>query len=128
VDYFIAQEMLEALRWVEFVRPGGTVLLSRQRVVPTSTVYGADQYPADDHVISTVKQVAGRVLLIDAHKVAEELGNTRVANSVLLGALSAQMDIPTSDWLSVIESRVPEKHIETNRRAFAAGREGKWEI
>ncbi len=30
VDYFVAQEMLEALRWIEFVRPGGTVLLSNQ--------------------------------------------------------------------------------------------------
>src|SRR3970040_449751 len=37
VDYFIAQEMLEALRWIEFVRPGGTVFLSRQQIVPTST-------------------------------------------------------------------------------------------
>jgi indolepyruvate ferredoxin oxidoreductase beta subunit len=128
VDYFVAQEMLEALRWIEFVRPGGTVLLSRQQVVPTSTVYSADQYPTDDHVISTVKQVAGRVLLIDARKVAEELGNVRVANSVLLGALSAQVDVPAIDWQSAIESRVPEKHVQANRNAFLAGREGKWEI
>ncbi|HET7091476.1 MAG TPA: indolepyruvate oxidoreductase subunit beta [Anaerolineae bacterium] len=128
VDYFIAQEMLEALRWIEFVRSGGTVFLSREQIVPTSTVYGADQYPADQHIVSVVKQVAGKVLLIDARKVAEELGNPRVANSVLLGALSAQIDTPAEDWLAVIESRVPQKHVETNRRAFYAGREGGWEI
>lgn len=128
VDYFIAQEMLEALRWIEFVKPGGTVLLSLQQIAPTSTVYGTDQYPADDHIISTVKQAAGRLLLIDARHTAEELGNPRVGNSVLLGALSAQLDVPPEDWLAVIEARVPPRHVETNRKAFGLGREGNWAI
>ena len=73
VDYFVAQEMLEALRWIEFIRPGGTVLLSQQQIVPTSTVYGADQYPTDDHVISVVKRLdvvgghPGEFLLVERH-------------------------------------------------------------
>jgi indolepyruvate ferredoxin oxidoreductase beta subunit len=128
VDYLIAQEMLEGLRWLEFLKPGGTLLLSRQQIVPTSTVYGADQYPPDDRIIALARQVAGSLLSIDARRVAEELGNPRVANSVLLGALSAQIDVPEDDWLAVIEARVPSRHVQTNRRAFFAGREGKWEI
>ncbi len=123
VDYFVAQEMLEALRWIEFMRSGGTLLLSDQRIVPTSTVYGADQYPPDQHMMSTFKQVAGKVMLIEAQQVAEELGNPRVANSVLLGALSAELAVPEADWLAVIEARVPRKHVEVNRQAFFAGRE-----
>ena len=114
--------MLEALRWIEFVRPGGTLLLSDQRIVPTSTVYGTDQYPPDNHMILTFKQVAGKVMLIEAQKAAEALGNLRVANSVLLGALSAQLAVPEADWLAVIASRVPHKHVEVNRQAFFAGR------
>lgn len=128
VDYFIAQEMLEALRWVEFIRPGGTILLSHQQIVPTSTVYGAEQYPEDQRVISLIKQAAGKVLFIDAKKTAEELGNPRVANSVLLGALSAQMGMTPDDWLPVITARVPQKHVELNRKAFFAGRERDWTI
>jgi len=123
VDYFVAQEMLEALRWIEFLRPGGTLLLSHQRIVPASTVYGADQYPPDHHMILTFKQVAGKVVMIEAQQAAEELGNPRVANSVLLGALSAQLAVPEADWLAVIASRVPRKHVEVNRQAFFAGRE-----
>jgi indolepyruvate ferredoxin oxidoreductase beta subunit len=123
VDYFVAQEMLEALRWIEFVRPGGAVLLSDQRIVPTSTVYGAEQYPPGDQLISTLKQVASQVLLIDAYHLAEELGNPRAANSVLLGALSTQLEVPVADWLAVIESRVPPRHVDVNRQAFFAGRE-----
>lgn len=128
VDYFVAQELLEALRWIEFVRPGGTVLLSYQRIVPTSTVYGADQYPDDDKVLSVVRQAASTVLMVDAKKIAEELGNPRVANGVLLGALSAQLDVPADDWLASIESRVPPRHAEINRKAFFIGREGNWKI
>lgn len=128
VDYFVAQEMLEALRWIEFVRPGGTLLLSRQHIVPTSTVYGADQYPSDEQIVAVLRQAAGLILSIDARRIAEELGNPRVANSVLLGALSAQLDAPAADWLAVIESRVPPRHVEVNRQAFAAGREGDWAI
>ncbi len=123
VDYLIAQEMLEALRWIEFIRPGGTLLLSDHRIVPTSTVYGTDKYPADDHMIMTFKQATSKVLRIEARKLAEELGNPRAANSVLLGALSAQLDVPVGDWLAVIEALVPQKHVEVNRRAFFAGRE-----
>ena len=123
VDYFVAQEMLEALRWIEFLRPGGTLLLSDQRIVPASTVFGTDQYPPDQHMILTFKQVAGKVVMIEAQQAAEELGNPRVANSVLLGALSAQLAVPEADWLAVIEARVPHKHVEVNRQAFFAGRE-----
>jgi len=51
-----------------------------------------------------------------------------VANSILLGALSAQMEMPPEDWLAVIEARVPQKHVEVNRQAFFAGRERDWII
>jgi len=128
VDYFVAQEMLESLRWMEFLKPGGTLLLSVQQIIPTSTVYGNDQYPADERVISLVKQAAGKVLMIDAKKIAEGLGNARVANSVLLGALSAQMEMTAEAWLEVIVARVPQKHVELNRKAFYVGREGNWII
>jgi indolepyruvate ferredoxin oxidoreductase beta subunit len=128
VDYLVAQEMLEALRWIDFLRPGGTVLLARQQVVPTSTVYGSDQYPEEAHVLKVLRQVAGAVLLIDAGRVAEELGNVRVANSVLLGALSARLGMPPDDWLAVIEARVPQRHVEVNRKAFYAGRDADWVI
>ena len=128
VDYFVAQEMLEAMRWAEFVRPGGTILLSRQHVVPTSTVYGEERYPVDDQVLRVVRATGARVLFIDARSVAEQLGNVRVANSVLLGALAAQIDVPGDDWLEVIASRVPRRAVETNRQAFFAGRDRTWEI
>ncbi|MHB8933871.1 MAG: 2-oxoacid:acceptor oxidoreductase family protein, partial [Bellilinea sp.] len=55
--------------------------------------------------------------------IAETLGNTRAANVVLLGALSALLDIDPVQWDAVLEMRVPAQHLELNRRAFLAGRE-----
>jgi indolepyruvate ferredoxin oxidoreductase beta subunit len=128
VDYFVAQELLEALRWAEFIRPGGTILLSRDQVVPTSTVFGDDQYPAEAHVLDVLRTTGAHVLRVEARQVADQLGNHRVANSVLLGALSARLEVPAEVWLEVIGARVPRRAGEVNRQAFFAGREGVWEI
>ncbi len=79
-------------------------------------------------MIDIARQAAGKVLLVDARRTAEELGNPRAANSVLLGALSSQLDVPPDEWLAVIEARVPRRHMDVNRRAFLAGRERDWTI
>jgi indolepyruvate ferredoxin oxidoreductase beta subunit len=126
VDYYLAQEKLEALRWLEFLSPTGTVLLSDQSLPPTSTVFGDDRYPDDERVLSTLRQAAGKVWCVPAGQIAERLGNPRVANSVLLGALSAALDVPEEDWLAIIAGHVPQKHFEVNRQAFLAGRQGDW--
>lgn len=132
IDYFVAQEMLESLRWLGYLRPSGTVVLSREQRPPTGTVFGKAAYPEDEHVISTVSQAASRILLLDAAGVAEDLGNRRAANSVLLGALSAVLDLDIEadpeTWLEVIISKVPPRHTEVNRLAFLAGRDGRWEL
>ncbi len=68
------------------------------------------------------------MLRVPALEIANELGNPRVANSVLLGALSANLEVPEENWLEVITSRVPQRHIEINRQAFLAGRQGDWGV
>lgn len=128
VDYFIAQELLESLRWIEYLRPGGTLILSRQTIPPTGTVFGKEVYPAEEQVVAEAGRLAGKILLLDAGGIAEELGNRRVANSVLLGALSAELHVNPEDWLTVIEAKVPQRHKEVNRKAFYRGREGQWEL
>jgi len=126
VDYFVAQEMLESLRWLEYLRPGGTIILNLQHLPPTSTVFGKDVYPDKERVLSVVREVAGKIFLLDAVSLAVEIGNVRTANSVLLGALSSELEINPETWLDVIVSKVPSKHTEVNRKAFLAGREGNW--
>ncbi len=128
VDFFVAQEMLEAMRWLEYLRPGGTVILSQQELPPTGTVFGSAVYPDKERIFTTIGQIAGKLLALDAVGVAESLGNRRTANSVLLGALSAELAEDEQPWLEVIMEKVPARHKEVNRKAFLAGREGAWEL
>ncbi len=60
---------------------------------------------------------------LPAIRIAENLGNAKAANVVMLGALSRLMDLPPEPWLAVIERRVPKRFVELNRAAFQAGRE-----
>ncbi|MDH7486305.1 MAG: indolepyruvate oxidoreductase subunit beta [Anaerolineae bacterium] len=123
VDILVAFEKLEALRTVEFLRPGGTVLVNDQAIIPITVTSGGAEYPDDERIRAVLAQVTDDVRWVDGIAIAGELGNARVANVVLLGALSALLDVPESIWLEVIEQRVPARTVDLNRQAFHRGRQ-----
>ncbi|NLG52127.1 MAG: indolepyruvate oxidoreductase subunit beta [Chloroflexi bacterium] len=121
VDYLVAFERLEALRYASLVRPGGVVLVSDYRIAPVSVSSGSDTYPD----AAAEEQAYGdslRRFLVPAVEIAQQLGQVRVNNIVMLGALSHFLPAPVEAWLEVISGRVPERTIALNREAFAAGR------
>jgi indolepyruvate ferredoxin oxidoreductase beta subunit len=122
VDTLLAFETLEAARWIDWLRPGGTVLANRQRIVPMSVSAGDATYPGDEAIQAALRARAGRVTVVDGLAIAERLGNPRLSNTALLGALSAHMEIDPAVWLAVVERRVPPKYVELNRKAFWEGR------
>jgi indolepyruvate ferredoxin oxidoreductase beta subunit len=122
VDYLIATEILEAARWIEWLRPGGAVLINHQHISPMSVTVGDAVYPPDEEILAAVHSRTDDVTEIDGLAVAEQLGNPRLANTVLLGALSTRLDVSPETWLTVIERRVPPKYVELNREAFWEGR------
>jgi indolepyruvate ferredoxin oxidoreductase beta subunit len=122
VDYLIATELLEAARWIGWLRPGGAVLINEQRIPPMSVTVGDAVYPADEDILSSVRASTGDVTVIEGLATAERLGNSRLANTVLLGALSTRLDVSPETWLAVIARRVPPKYVELNREAFWEGR------
>ena len=88
------------------------------------TVTVGDQvYPADEKVLEFVRVRTDDVTCIDGLAIAEDLGNTRMVNTIVLGALASRLDVDEETWLSVIEARVPPKYAELNRKAFRRGRE-----
>jgi len=118
VDYLIATELLEAARWIEWLRPGGAVLVNHQRIPPMSVTVGNAVYPAEEDILATLRARTDDVTVIEGLAIAERLGNPRLANTVLLGVLSTRLDVPPETWLAVIERRVPPKYVELNRQAF----------
>lgn len=122
VDYLLALEKLEALRYIEMLRPGCTVIVNDHSIPPVSVSSGSDEYPDDQRVWRVLSEVTDDVQLVPGVELAEELGNARVSNVVMLGALSKFLDIALDIWLEVIGERVPEKYVELNRQAFLKGR------
>jgi len=123
IDILVGFEQLEALRYVEYLRPGGKALLSTHKIPPVAVTSGGAIYPDEARFKGIVEQVTQDYLLVPAVEIARELGNARVHNVVLLGALSCWLDVPAAIWLEVIERHVPAKVLELNRSAFARGRE-----
>jgi indolepyruvate ferredoxin oxidoreductase beta subunit len=122
VDFFLALERLEALRYAHLLRSGGTLLINDYRIVPVSVSSGDDLYPTDEDEQRAYQGLAGRCTYVPAMRLAQELGQPRVNNVVMLGALSALMGIPEPLWLGVVAARVPQRYVELNQRAFSSGR------
>ncbi|NLO98616.1 MAG: indolepyruvate oxidoreductase subunit beta [Peptococcaceae bacterium] len=117
-DIILAFEKLEALRWLPTLKKEGIILINDQRIDPMPVIIGAAEYPeALDYIRSKVKNV----LVINALAAAQEAGNAKAVNIVLLGLLARHMNIDHSLWLETIEETVPAKFLQVNLKAFEAG-------
>lgn len=80
---------------------------------------GAEEY-ADD-VLDEIEKSAKKVITLDATKLAEDLGNVKAANVILLGTLVKSMGLDDIDWADIIKKNVKEKFVDLNLKAFQVG-------
>ncbi len=122
-DAVLAFEAAEGLRFAHEVKQGGSLFVSTQKIKPPSGG-GKKVKPYPEDAIDQAKTVCkGAVVPVDAAKIARDLGNPRLANTILLGALSTGLDIPEEIWKEMIRKMVPPKTIELNIQAFDKGKE-----
>lgn len=120
VNYLVAMEQLEGLRWLGHLAPKATAILNRFQAYPTPILLEKEEYPED--IPDIFKQAGHQVQDIDAPGLAKELGNIRLANTILVGALSKHLEIPQESWLKAISANVPPKTIDLNIKAFHQAR------
>ncbi len=121
-DEILAFEKLEALRNLKFLKKNGRIIVNDFRWDPLPVATGTMAYP--ENIIEKLKTKTENIVVVDAVKVAEKLGNIRVANVYLLGVLARSLEIDKKIWVDVISKRVPEKFVEINIKAFEEGFEG----
>ena len=121
-DILLAFEKLEALRFVEFLKVGGTAIVNEMVIVPITVSAGTGHYPDDAALDAAFAAVSAREIRVPGERLAQEAGNAKAANVVLLGAISRLLDLPEELWWRCLEQRVPKKFLDLNRTAFAAGR------
>jgi len=118
-DFIFAFEYLEALRYIDFLKKGGIVLVNNQKIVPLTAHSGDVRYPEDIKEVCLKK--ASDVVFVPAVKIAQELGNIRTVNIIMLGALSNFLEFSEENWLLALENVLPSKILSVNRKAFKKG-------
>lgn len=121
-DMVIGLEKLEALRFAHYVNMDtGAVLLNDFEIIPASVAGAEEDYP--HRVIDYLREKGHSVISLPASEMARELGDARMANVIMLGALSARLPIPIDVWQKSLQLRLPPQYLEMNLQAFAAGQE-----
>jgi indolepyruvate ferredoxin oxidoreductase, beta subunit len=120
-DVVVAFEKLEALRYVHYLRPAGRLFYDSHRIDPLPVSIGAVQRPTDAQLDERLATRAPNRQMVPAFKTAIELGNARVQNTVMLGAVSGCLDFPVETLRQSLTDLVKPKALELNLKAFAAG-------
>lgn len=120
VDLLVSFEKLETLRYLEYLKADGKVVVNDEEVYPPSVNLGEERYP--DDAIPFIKQYVSDVKVVDATEIALRSGDRRMANTVILGVLSSHLDIDYGVWEDVMEESFPAKILDGNKTAFTLGR------
>jgi len=119
----MALEQIEALRFSDYLAEGGVAVANSQAIIPVTVSSGAAKYPQNPKQM--LEDVFEKLVFIDAAEIAIKVGNIKAANTVLLGAMSNHLDLPSDCWQKAIEVAVKGKYTELNKKAFEAGRKCK---
>jgi indolepyruvate ferredoxin oxidoreductase beta subunit len=134
-DAILSLEALEALRYVEYLKPGGVVLMNSriQHPIIETQAHAKDKvakYMSAEEVKSRLSQVTDKVAMIDALEIARQAGNPLTENIVMLGALSTldAFPVPEDALRRSVSENVPKKAVEVNLKAFDLGKKAAHEM
>ena len=119
-DFIVSFELLEAARWLPYLKKDGQIVTNTQQIDPMPVITGAAAYP--EGLVEKLKAAGAKVDALDCLKLAEEAGSSKAVNIVLLGRLSHYFDLPEDAWMRSLEANVPSKFLDMNRKAFELGK------
>ena len=119
-DLVVAFEKMEALRWIEYIKPEGKMVINDYEIPSAPIQMGLVPYP--EGILEELGQKV-KTYVFKAFEIAEKIGNPKTMNIVLLGALVKAMNLPNIDWEKVIRKVVKPAFVEINLEAFRLGQE-----
>ena len=119
-DILIAFEKLEALRYSHLLTDTGVCYVNEQEIKPVTVSSGQQEWPEsiDEKIHNAIKNVK----FIPALSIAKEIGNVKVLNVIMIGALSINTFISEDIWIEAIKTLVKPKFVDINIEAFKKGR------
>ena len=121
-DLLLALEPMEAVRYLDFLKDGGVVIVNTQPKIPVTVTSGLTKYPEVPDILEFLSEKY-IVKAFNADELAYEAGSRLAMNVVMVGAVSGYLPIPKEIMLESVKALVPQKTIEVNLRAFEAGRQ-----
>lgn len=118
-DMIISFELLEAARWLPYLKKGGTIVVNNQQISPMPVITGAATYP--ENLADKLDMIVDDLIVVDALGLAEKAGNAKAVNVVLMGVASKTLGFTEEAWQNALTACVPEKFLELNKKAFALG-------
>lgn len=117
-DILVSFEKMEAMRWLKYLKPDGKVVVNDFEINSMPILSGKAEYPEGiiEELSRKVKTVA-----IDGAKQAEALGNSKVMNVILLGAIIKSMGLEEINWEKIIRDNVKSQFVDLNLKAMKAG-------
>jgi len=119
-DIVVAFEKMEAVRYSDYLKPGGIAVINDYEMASSTIAAGLCQYPE-----GCLEAMEGHFTchILKAEKIARELGNPKCMNIVLFGSMVKALNMDDIDWETVIAETVPPKFRELNLKAYRAGYE-----
>ena len=117
-DLILSVEPLEALRYLDFLHPGGKVITSSTPFV------NIPDYPDKEKLLAHIRGLKGS-LVIDSEALAKEAGTSKAQNTVLLGAAAKDLAVTEEslrEFIKVLFALRGDKILEANLKAFELGR------
>jgi len=120
VDIMLSFEKLETLRYIDYLKKNASVLINDEAIFPPAVNMGTVVYP--ENIPEIVGKAFKKVKVVQAVVLAEQAGEARTANTVMIGAISKFLDVLLEVWEEVIGKSFPERLVEVNIEAFKLGR------
>ena len=120
-DVLFGFELLETYRYLPLVKKTGAVVVNNLRIAPPSVALGKAEYPQD--IAKKLSERVDNLRVVDGLELAEQAGNSKTINTVLLGALSNTLEPSYEQWIAAIKSLVPARFLDVNLKAFELGRQ-----
>lgn len=117
-DILVSFEKMEALRFLNYLKPEGKVVVNDFRINSMPILSGKAEYP--ENAIEILQNKANTTV-IDAAKEAETLGNSKVMNIIMLGTIVKAMGLEDIDWNKIIGDNVKPNFVEINKKALKVG-------
>jgi indolepyruvate ferredoxin oxidoreductase beta subunit len=121
-DIILAYEKLEALRWADYLKPGGTLIVNDQQISPMPVIVGLAEYP--DDIFGKLQNAGIKTIKLDAMTPAKQLGELRAINVIILGIAAKIIGFEKKLWEQALCDTIPAKALEVNKKAFSIG----WEF